>query len=124
MRLLDSEREQVQRVADRWKQQYCHGGDWGSLLRGSSHAIYTKLAALPSTATAADVAAIIGNDGWIGEDCDECGEHTAIVLLGDEPDHESHTVYLCADCVRRVQQLIESPQSVDAVDPHAGVTTE
>ncbi len=44
--------------------------------------------------------------------CDECGE-PAIVLIGQEPDYESATVYLCADCLRQVNELVSAGSRED-----------
>jgi len=107
MRLLD-ERAEIASVADRWKKGYLRSdGSWGTLHKGSSQSVYEALAALPETASAADVARVIGNDSWIGEDCTECGA-PAVVLVGDEPDIESVTAYLCASCVQKLVDLVKT----------------
>ena len=110
MRLLPSEREEVQGVAVKWKAQYCHDGRWSELrMRNgetSSELIYKRLLAMPTDATAKDVEEIIGTDGWVGESCTEC-HGKALVLIGQEPDYESSTVYLCAECVAKVAELIK-----------------
>lgn len=106
MRLLPDTDDEVLGVADRWKAQHCHGGKWTELRSGDSEAVYQRLIALQRGATAKDVAEIVGNDSWVGERCDECLERDAIVLVGQEPDYESATVYLCAECVNRLVRLV------------------
>lgn len=118
MRLLKTEREEVAGVAQRWKSQYCVSGDWAGG-QGNEREKYDALVAISTSGTAADVARIIGNDSWIGEDCNECGKHTAVILIGEEPDYESATVYLCLPCAKRA---VELAQSADAVDPHVDST--
>lgn len=106
MRFLPSDREQVQGVAARWRAQYCKNGEWGGS-RDDPLVIYERLLALPKEATAADVAGIIGNDSWVGENCTECGKREAIVVVGEEPDYESLTVWLCAACIRRLAAMLD-----------------
>lgn len=124
MRLLPDERAEVPGVAARWKAQYYRplNDTWNHIRSGpaeiSGEVVYDQLRALPVDATAADVAAIIGNDGWVGEACTEC-QGRAIVLVGEERDYESHTVFLCAACVTRVADLVAQPPSTNAIDPSA-----
>ena len=109
MRLID-EVVEIRSVADRWRAQYFKGGKWNTTMSGGSEAIFRALAALPSTATRDDVTAIIGNDSWIGENCSECGK-PAVVMVGQEPDYESHTAWLCALCVHRLVEMLAIAQS-------------
>lgn len=106
MRFLPSEQEEAAGVAARWKAQYFRNGKWGQCHGNDASGIYDKLAAMPAGATGADVAAITGNDLWIGESCSEC-RGRAVVLVGQEPDYESHTVYLCASCVAKLARLLK-----------------
>jgi hypothetical protein len=59
-------------------------------------------------ATAAQVAEIIGNSSWARElACSECGHETwGIVEIGEPPDYESATAYLCRDCLRAALRLL------------------
>ena len=74
-----------------------------------SKGIHAKLVALDTeTATAADVAAIIGNESWVRvEDCSDCGAKylKSVTQLGEEPDYESQTAYVCDDCLRKALAL-------------------
>jgi len=89
--VLITERDQIRRVADRWGEQY-GGNDWKD--DEEKQSIHRKLIALDKeTCSAADVAAIIGNDSWSRLDCDNCdADVTAVVRMGDEPDYESRTI--------------------------------
>lgn len=113
LKRLENEREQVASVARRWKAQYFHGGKWSFTNSGASSGVYERLVALPSDATASDVAAIIGNDSWIGHRCDGCGKTSLDAWqIGDEPDYESHTVTLCRRCMDALVAAYKA-------DPHA-----
>lgn len=103
-----TERDAIRTVAERWKQQYLVGGDWKRVLNGKSDAIHARLAALDvETATAADVAEVVGNTSWVGPTCDGCGEYVAwAVEVGDAPDYESRTAVLCAPCLRAAYALL------------------
>lgn len=61
------------------------------------------------TATAEDVAKIIGNASWVCKKrCHECGErHDTVIEVGEEPDYESATACLCAGCVREALRIVE-----------------
>lgn len=103
---LMTERGQVLDVADEWRKVYCQGHRYGS----DKDSIQIKLDALDvETATAADVAAIIGNDEWVKpRTCNECGADTYdAVQLGEEPDYESSTAIVCLDCLRKAVALFE-----------------
>lgn len=104
MKLL-SERNQVREVAERWKMQY------GNTTQPEWKAKTAALEDLDKeTATAADVAEIIGNDSWAcPQQCDECGARSwNVVQLGEEPDYESRTANVCFDCLAKAHQLAES----------------
>ena len=104
--ILLNERNQVRTVADQWTEQYPVG---------KKHAVdkVEKRKALqqldPETATAADVAKIIGNTSWArAQTCDECKKESwECVQLGEEPNYESATATICPDCLRAALKLIE-----------------
>jgi hypothetical protein len=102
MKLLN-ERVLVREVAQRWEEQYA---DYDLSNAEEMHAIGRKLAALDGeTATAADVAAIIGNDSWTRIDhCDECGETNPPVAVRLAEDTES-SVDICLSCLRKALNL-------------------
>ena len=96
---LINERQLIRGVADKWRRQY----------RGDKRDIQEKLAALdPETATAKDVFEIVGNDSWtIPPSCSECGaEASEIVQVGEEPDYESNTAYICGPCLLKACALM------------------
>ena len=104
MKLLD-ERTQVRKVAERWFRQYGEG-TYGADKRGRM--VGRELKALdPETATADEVAEIVGHCGWVcPQQCNECKANSwQVVQLGDEPDYESRTANVCADCLRKALSL-------------------
>ena len=54
-----------------------------------------------------DVAAIMG-EGWLSRACNECEEEAdPVVEVGDEPDYESSTAWVCLDCLRGAVAMAE-----------------
>ena len=92
-------------VVSRWKKQY----------RGISSydreklVILENLRSLGATPEPDKVDAIIGNNSWTSvPGCDCCGEpKELIVRVGEEPDYESHTAYVCRDCLLEALKLTE-----------------
>ncbi len=87
-------------AVDRWFNQYFapRTGDW----RYGDHnrVVYEKLKEL-NNPTPEQVNAIIGNNGWTSIACDECGEkRDCVIRLGQPPDYESATAYICGDCLK------------------------
>jgi hypothetical protein len=105
MELLD-ERTAIATVAERWKAQYLNARGWIHTSTGSSQAIYDRLCQLPADATVRDVEAIIGNDTWTSERCSECGNRPAVVMVGETPDYETSTAWLCLPCVAKLVALV------------------
>ena len=101
MKLLD-ERHQIKAVAMKWKAQYPTGVNGGV-------DIGSKLSALDAeTATADDVAQIIGNRIWVSPSvCHECETETwDAVQVGEPPDYDSSTATICANCLRAALRLL------------------
>lgn len=116
-RLVNESAGDMATVAARWKKQYLQpDGTWLETVSGDSSLVHAKLAALTDTATPADVAAIIGNESWIGAICNECDAYSSpAIQIGAEPDYESATVTLCWKCGRdlftRLMELLhEAPK--------------
>jgi len=103
------ERDQIANVAQRWHGQY-GTGTYSADKRGRD--VYAELTALdPATATAEQVADIVGGNSWVAaESCHECrAESWDIVEVGEPADYESATARLCADCLRKALALLEAP---------------
>ena len=100
-------RSQIQDVAGRWAIQYYSNGE-----RARDKKILQALLALnTATATAEDVAAIIGNPTWVcPQTCSECKNEyvDAVVEVGEEPNYGSNTAWLCRDCLIKALALMDS----------------
>lgn len=105
MKLL-TERVLIREVARRWKAQYAAYKSHGGKDAKEKQDIGRKLAALDGeTATAADVAAIIGNDSWTRIDhCDECGADNLPAAVRLAEDSES-SADICLPCLRKAMRL-------------------
>ena len=94
---------------ERYTQQYSALGDSYTPSVGETvGSTKAKLAALDlNTATAADIKAIIGNDTWTSLRCDECGQHSEVIItLGDgDPLFD-----LCLKCARLLTKVIGGQQ--------------
>ena len=106
MELLD-ERNQVKTAIQNWLARYGMDSTYIADTRGRK--VGAELSALdPGTATADQIAEIIGNHSWAHPAaCDECGKETwQIVRVGEEPDYESSTAEVCGDCLRAALRLL------------------
>lgn len=91
---------------------------WTTQYRGSARyptdpdklAIAGQLAALPAPVDPNEVERIIGNTSWTTPPaCNVCGDRKPTVIeVGEEPDYESRTAYLCLECVRTMAALANS----------------
>lgn len=102
-------RTQIRTVAERWHSQYAPLDSRANYRQGEQRAIYEKLLALDvETATAADVAAIIGNDLWVETPtCEECGKKKpAVVILGGLWTDDGRGEGICLSCVTKAGQLL------------------
>lgn len=102
MHLLADEAAQVATVKDHWRRQYYDNGVWAT---PSAAQTYDRLSTLPPTAKAADVAAIIGNDSWVGYECFECGKRHPVALEIGQDDLERRA--LCLTCVDRMSLFVQ-----------------
>ena len=75
----------------RWMAQYPYDKD----------GIGAKLAALGSTPDPDEVDSVIGNKSWTElYCCSECGDRSEVVELGEPPDYESSTAWICVRCLK------------------------
>lgn len=104
--IILNERNQVKQAIKDWCLHYGLTRTYPMDKRGRK--VGEELMALnPETATAKDVAEIIGNTLWAGPRCcSECGSETwDCVQLGEPPDYESATAWICKDCLKKALQL-------------------
>lgn len=92
-------------VAERWHRQY--PGDTGYDIDGARSGIGGQLVKLGSNPNPDDVERIVRNTSWTTITCGECGEKKPDVImeLGEEPDYESSTAYICVDCLKKALKL-------------------
>jgi len=90
-------------AAKRWVAQY--GVKEPAQLKG----IGKKLLELGDNPNPDEVDKIIGNNSWTAPpDCNECHKTnlSAIIEVGDEPDYDSSTAWLCVNCVEKALHLL------------------
>lgn len=59
------------------------------------------------TCTANEVNNLIGSD-WTTLTCDQCKEKVkSVVCVGEEPEYESKTAYICEDCLKKALALVK-----------------
>jgi hypothetical protein len=47
-----------------------------------------------------------GNSSFARNDCTECGNDVDITIeIGEEPDYESNTTWLCLECLQKAVKL-------------------
>lgn len=96
--LLRTERAQVKDVRERFE-----------ISHPEAKSQIEKLKVLDTdTANAADVAKIIGNPSWVrAVCCSECNRPSYdVVQLGEPPDYESHTAWVCKGCLEKALTLL------------------
>jgi hypothetical protein len=97
-------------VAERYRETYQRRGEWLPTAEGSQAAgIFAQLTALPPEPSEAAITAIIGDNRWTENICNECGEDRAVtVLLGEEPHHPTDALAICTDCLKQAKRIAES----------------
>lgn len=104
--IIETQRTKIKSVVDRWKKSY-PSAKWP----GYKQETLKRLEALDlDSCSDDDVKKIIGNSSWTDlEDCDECGASSVqTVMLGEAPDDESSTAWICKSCLQKAISLIES----------------
>lgn len=111
-------RMQIRDAADRFRRifgVYSVPSNW----RQRDRTRYERLRALDvETATAADVERIVGQKGWVGPACDECGRDVPGVATFDE-EYEcgcgalSFPHWVCSDCLRKAADAIDEAVASD-----------
>jgi len=108
---LITRQTQANGAAKRWKLQYRIGTEreFSNPIIGHSGNIYRNLVALGDRPDPDKVDAVIGNDLWTDTPaCSECGADRVPVLeVGEEPDYDSHTAWLCRHCVYKALAYME-----------------
>lgn len=89
--LLQTRQSKAAEAADSWERSY----------KGDHEGKAAKIRQLGPNPDPAAVNEIIGNESWTRCSCSECGgDVDAVVQLGESPDYESRTAWICKQCVK------------------------
>jgi hypothetical protein len=116
---LFTTRDKIRGVAAAWEKAYGPNerrpGWYSSGISDDREATFRKLKELDKeTASADEVATIIGNKSWTQLSCDSCGDYVdRIVEIGQEPDYESRTVDICYPCFSKAFALFDCREHAD-----------
>ncbi len=107
-----TQRGAVRQIVTRWKAAMVGASDtYGSPDQRSRKAVLAQLEALDlELATPHQVAEIIGNGSWTRlPGCSECreGDYQTVIQIGEEPDYESETAYICPKCLFRLADEVK-----------------
>ena len=121
---LETRQQQANEAAEKWRRQYAvregtiacqwSWGDESHPQNNLNRERYEQLVTLGEIPDPDKVDEIIGNDSWSHPTtCSEYGarDKRPIVELGEEPDYESNTAYICEECLRKVLALIEGSKT-------------
>jgi len=117
---LRTKRELIAGIAAEFKRMHCRKGlvnlsadlydeesGWFRYQDSDPKVEYKQLLALPNDATEEQVVAIVGSNVWTENICSHCGQDVeATVRLGEEPEYESRTAWICPECLRKAVELV------------------
>lgn len=97
-------------VAERYREAHQRRGEWTITADGKdAPTVYARLAALPQPVDEATVVAVIGDNRYTENVCNECGEDRAVtVLLGEEIHHAIDMMGICLDCLKQAKRLADA----------------
>lgn len=100
MRVI-TKRSLIATTAERYRAAFQRRGEWMATPDGHDPAaLYRQLAALPAEASEAAITALVGDDRWTANICDECLQDKSVtVLLSEEEHHPTDAVLICLDCL-------------------------
>jgi len=107
--IVETPKTKAAEAAESWKRQYWSPkGGWSKTFSGPANVEYEALIALGPTPEPGQVDKAIGNKSWTRTECGECGaENVPVVVLGEEPDYESSTAWVCLGCLRKAVAMLE-----------------
>lgn len=104
----------------RWKDQYGperNNGRWYVAFdKRDRSAVYERLLALGPAPKPDEVDAVVGNSSWTDTPrCSECDstDNAPRVRVGEEPDYESNTAWLCLSCAENAVAMLRSATGND-----------
>lgn len=105
---IETRKQKAAAAAEAWRRQYCTGK---ATYAGDALRIWSSLLALGAAPEPDEVDYIIGNKSWTACTCNECRRDVdAVVRVGDEPDYESSTAWLCSDCITKAAVMITTAE--------------
>lgn len=105
--------QKAAKVEALWYQQYSRNTNtwhnpatWPDAKGQTGREIHEGLVALGSFPSPEDVNKVVGNTSWTDIRCDECSKSVEqVVQLGEDPDYESSTAYICIPCLKKAVKL-------------------
>jgi len=107
---LKTKRNLIAGVAEAYKHRH-YRGRWFKYRDYDPEPRYKQLLALPEDATEEQIVAIIGERHlYLTENvCNECEQDVEVtVCLGEEPDYESCTAWICPECLEKALELAKT----------------
>lgn len=100
--------DHIKTVAERYKKTYYINDKWTIYYFDvKDHKKNYEL--LKKATTEKEIEDIIGNSFWTENKCSECGKDcNVLVEIGEEPDYETATAWLCPVCIKRAFEFISS----------------
>lgn len=101
-------------AARKWYAERSCNGSWSIYRKEKERKIYESLLALGPGPGPDDVDRVIGNRSWTSlPTCGGCGKDglEIVVQVGEDPDYESRTAYLCGPCLREAWYACEETMS-------------
>lgn len=107
---LETRHSRASVAAQQWKRDHLRRGDWR---HDDPHLDqYLSLVSLGDDTEPDAVDAIVGGGYWTACRCDDCDKVVdSVVILGDEPDYDSNTAYVCRPCLEKALELISGEKA-------------
>lgn len=105
--IIITERSKILNIVDDWKEQ--HKGcryPWYEEVLGKLSKLDLK------TVSSEEISTLLGVDGWTSLTCNECGKEVKkVIRVGEEPNYETATAYMCKDCLSKAFSMISEVES-------------
>jgi hypothetical protein len=98
----------IAQVAENWRLAHQRRNEWIVPEQGAHpKAMYERLLTLSRRATEEDVVAILGDDRWTVNICQQCGkDRDVLVAFGaGEVHHPTDTAFVCVACLEAAVEL-------------------
>ena len=105
-----TKRDQIKGIIKSFRDAYGESLDKPSWVHGKTRGdLLQELKTLNlDHATDKEIYNILDRD-WVSLRCNECGLWGGkVIQLGEEPDYESNTVWVCIDCIKKALKILTS----------------